>query len=102
MTLLQDTLLSIQPLITTLSKLSSLELFFAVIVAHLVFKFFRVVYRICPLHPLAKVPGPTLAAATWWYRTYYEVWPHYGGMVDILEKLHVQYGKITIVFHYLS
>ena len=56
-------------------------------------KFLVVLYRISALHPLAKVPGPTIAAATWWYRTYHEVWPHSGGMRNELDRLHDIYGK---------
>ena len=42
-------------------------------------------------HPLARFPGPKLAAATWWYMTYYEVFKD-GAFVDHLEELHKKYG----------
>ena len=44
------------------------------------------------LHPLTGFPGPKLAAATFWYRTYYEVWKD-GALVEHLEELHKQYGE---------
>lgn len=57
-------------------------------------KLLVVLYRISPLHPLSKVPGPILAGATWWFRTYYEIWPHPGDMVNELHRLHEKYGEI--------
>ena len=44
------------------------------------------------LHPLAHFPGPKLAAGTWWYMTYYEVFKD-GAMVEQLEYLHARYGE---------
>lgn len=44
-------------------------------------------------HPLASYPGPKLAAASWWYMTYYEVFKD-GAFVDHLETLHEIYGAI--------
>ena len=42
-------------------------------------------------HPLARFPGPKLAAATWWYMTYYEVFKD-GAFIEHLNELHAQYG----------
>ena len=55
-----------------------------------------VVYRIY-LHPLARYPGPKLAAATSWYATYYEVWKD-GEFVEHIEDLHRRYGAPHIIF----
>ncbi|KAI0711453.1 cytochrome P450 [Earliella scabrosa] len=44
-------------------------------------------------HPLASFPGPKLAAASWWYMTYYEVFKD-GAFVDHLETLHEIYGPV--------
>ena len=44
------------------------------------------------LHPLARFPGPKLAAVTWWYMTYYEVFKD-GAMVEHLDHLHARYGE---------
>lgn len=46
------------------------------------------------LHPLARFPGPKIAAATWWYMTYYEVFKN-GAFVEQLEMLHKRYGVVT-------
>jgi hypothetical protein len=53
----------------------------------------RVLYRLT-LHPLAKIPGPKLAAATQLYQTYYG---YHGGRSDFyqqVERLHKQYGIV--------
>ncbi|RAH87352.1 cytochrome P450 [Aspergillus japonicus CBS 114.51] len=52
-------------------------------------------YRIT-LHPLAKFPGPKLAAFTQWYETYFEVFKSPGGQFLFhYRKLHEQYGPIV-------
>jgi succinate dehydrogenase hydrophobic anchor subunit len=54
-----------------------------------------VFYRLV-LHPLAKYPGPHLAAATKWWRTYkdcIEAWSFVHG----IEKLHEIYGDVVRV-----
>ncbi|EKM57484.1 uncharacterized protein PHACADRAFT_206389 [Phanerochaete carnosa HHB-10118-sp] len=45
-------------------------------------------------HPLARFPGPKLAAATYWYSTYYEVWKD-GALIEHLEELHKRYGPVV-------
>lgn len=50
------------------------------------------IYRLW-FSPLAKVPGPWLAAATQWYETYYEIVPGGGGMfTKKIKQLHEKYG----------
>lgn len=45
-------------------------------------------------HPLAKVPGPRLAALTSWYCTYYDV--YLGGQyLWKIRDLHAQYGPVV-------
>lgn len=48
------------------------------------------VYRLY-LHPLAKFPGPRLAAVTSWYEGYYEV-VKVGQYSRQISNLHDQYG----------
>lgn len=44
------------------------------------------------LHPLAHIPGPRLAALTWWYEFYFDaIQP--GRYVFQIQELHKQYGK---------
>jgi hypothetical protein len=44
------------------------------------------------LHPLAHIPGPRLAALTWWYEFYFDVIQP-GQYVFKIQQLHKQYGK---------
>jgi hypothetical protein len=49
------------------------------------------VYRLY-LHPLAKFPGPRIAAITSWYEGYYEVVRN-GQYSRKISKLHDEYGQ---------
>ncbi|KAF2137173.1 uncharacterized protein K452DRAFT_291838 [Aplosporella prunicola CBS 121167] len=51
-----------------------------------------VTYRVF-FHPLSKFPGPRLAAATYWYETYHDVW-HKGDYTSQIGRLHEKYGPI--------
>lgn len=42
-------------------------------------------------HPIALIPGPKLAALTWWYEFYFDVVKH-GTYVFKIQELHQQYG----------
>jgi hypothetical protein len=55
-----------------------------------------VFYRLF-LHPLARFPGPKLAAATYWYDFYYDVinGPTTGQMMYQIEHLHTIYGPVV-------
>ncbi|KIW03319.1 uncharacterized protein PV09_05530 [Verruconis gallopava] len=52
-----------------------------------------VVYRLY-LTPVRSFPGPRLAALTFWYEFYYDVWLR-GKYVWKIEKLHRKYGPIV-------
>lgn len=43
-------------------------------------------------HPLAHIPGPKLAALTWWYEFYFDV-VQQGRYVFQIRQLHKQYGE---------
>jgi len=51
-----------------------------------------IVYRL-GLSPLAKFPGPKLAALTGWYETYFECLQRGKYWVEI-ERMHEQYGEL--------
>lgn len=54
-----------------------------------------VVYRLY-LSPIANIPGPRLAAATFWYEYYFDVVKQ-GRYTWRIGELHDQYGKAAIV-----
>jgi hypothetical protein len=52
------------------------------------------VYRLT-LHPLAKFPGPKLAAFTGWYETYFEIFGGHGNTIYFkIQRWHEKYGPI--------
>lgn len=57
---------------------------------------YTVIYRLF-FHPLARVPGPKFAAATWLYQTYFSFVGGSRYYIQI-EKLHQIYGSITHMF----
>ncbi|KAL8663897.1 MAG: hypothetical protein Q9202_003446 [Teloschistes flavicans] len=52
-----------------------------------------VTYRLV-FSPIAKFPGPKLAAATTWYELYYDI-IHKGKYIFEIEKMHDKYGPIV-------
>lgn len=54
-----------------------------------------IIYRLY-FHPLAKFPGPKIAASTWWYETYYELIKKGGSQfTPHIRELHARYGPIV-------
>ncbi|KAI9157876.1 Cytochrome P450 monooxygenase sdnE [Paramyrothecium foliicola] len=60
--------------------------------AWVAFKILQAVYNISPLHPLSKVPGPKLAAATYWPEFYHDV-ILVGRYTHAIREMHEKYGK---------
>ncbi|KAL2863960.1 cytochrome P450 [Aspergillus lucknowensis] len=52
-----------------------------------------VFYRLV-LSPLAGIPGPKIAAITWWYEIYYDVWLG-GQYFRKIDAMHKKYGPIV-------
>jgi cytochrome P450 len=56
-----------------------------------------IIYRLT-LHPLAKFPGPKLAAATYNYELYFDAYADGGGsFCNQIRRLHEQYGPVVRV-----
>lgn len=45
-------------------------------------------------HPLSHIPGPRLAALTWWYEFYYDVVLP-GQYIFKIQELHREYGTLS-------
>ncbi|KAF4333911.1 cytochrome P450 monooxygenase oxidoreductase [Fusarium beomiforme] len=60
----------------------------------LTFKLLQVLYNISPLHPLHKIPGPKLAAATYLPEFYYDV-ILVGRYTHAIRQMHDKYGPIV-------
>ncbi len=71
--------------------LSPIEGVYLAILAFVVYLLSLVVYRLY-FSPIAKLPGPKLAALTKWYEVYYDLvdGPRFPWLV---EELHQQYGR---------
>lgn len=61
---------------------------------YLVYGILLGIYRVT-LHPLAHFPGPKLAAATFWYEFYYDLFPHKLRYLWKVEEMHKKYGPIV-------
>lgn len=57
-----------------------------------VYRAFMVIYRLF-FSPLAKFPGPKLAAATSWYEAFFDL--RSSNFPEVLSRLHDKYGKST-------
>ena len=64
------------------------------ILGALVYQSLRIVYRLT-LHPLAKFPGPKLAAITDLYPMFYDL-PMHSSYLKKLPELHDQYGTLRV------
>ncbi|KAF2275724.1 cytochrome P450 [Westerdykella ornata] len=73
---------------------SFIRLSIALVALYLVFWVVRAVYRVT-LHPLAKYPGPFVAAISKpWYHWYWNIY-HRGLLIFEIERLHARYGPVV-------
>ncbi len=74
----------------------SLALFTVVLAASVGYGIVLGIYRLY-FHPIARFPGPKLAALTRWYEFYYEIVKQ-GQMTFHIQELHKKYGiKFTLM-----
>jgi hypothetical protein len=72
---------------------SRTTIFVAIFVAIIVYAIYLAIQRLY-FSPLAKFPGPRLAALSRWYEFYYEVVLR-GQYSFHIKELHKKYGEIT-------
>lgn len=65
-------------------------------ILQLAWLFYGVIYRLF-LSPLARIPGPKLAALTSWYEFYYDVIKP-GQYVWKIKDLHEEYGECYLLY----
>ena len=74
--------------------LSAPFLLYVAIAAFICYNVAKVAYRLL-FHPLRALPGPKLAAATYWYETWFDVFKQPGGQFMYeLDRLHDIYGPV--------
>jgi hypothetical protein len=59
---------------------------------------FQIVHRLY-LSPISSIPGPKLAAATWWYEYYHDIIT-YGKYIWKIKDLHEEYGPVLRISPY--
>jgi hypothetical protein len=72
------------------------QIAFAAVVGLVIRAIATAIYRLY-FHPLARVPGPKLAAITWNYERYYDLY-QYGQFWKKIGDLHVEYGMYPGVY----
>ncbi|KIA75656.1 hypothetical protein HK57_00589 [Aspergillus ustus] len=60
--------------------------------ASILYTLILTIYRLY-LSPVSHIPGPKLAAATWWYQFYYDVIQQ-GTYMQKMQSLHAEYGPV--------
>ena len=76
---------------------STLSLLLISVGAAVFYHILRTIYRLS-FHPLAKFPGPKLAAASYWYEYYHNVVLP-GRYLWKIKALHQIYGKRSLPCH---
>ncbi|EXK33568.1 cytochrome P450 oxidoreductase [Fusarium oxysporum f. sp. lycopersici 4287] len=78
----------------TLTSMTARDWIVALTSAWLAFKVLQALYNVSPLHPLSKIPGPKLAAATYLPEFYYDV-ILVGRYTHAIKQMHEKYGPIV-------
>lgn len=78
------------------SSTSWTTIFSVLIITAVASLIYRIVYNLY-LHPLAHVPGPKLAAATYLYQTYYGLSGSQSRYYLKIDEMHKKYGDTLLV-----
>jgi hypothetical protein len=73
-----------------LQNASGTQMFLGASALILLYGFLIGIHRVY-FSPLSHIPGPKIAAFTWWYEAYYDVIKR-GQYVDIIKNMHEKYG----------
>jgi len=79
-----------------MAVITLLQVIDTTVVLSLLFTFIGAIRRLY-FHPLAHIPGPKLAALTWWYEFYFDG-VRQGNYVFKIQKLHKQYGRALVPY----
>jgi hypothetical protein len=71
---------------------SFFTLLFGLAGAWFAFKILQALYHVSPFHPLSRIPGPRLAAATYLPEFYYDV-VKFGCYTKEIARMHETYGE---------
>ena len=82
-------------LMITYLPISLISITLSTVSAFILYTITKTIYRLF-FHPLSSFPGPRLAAATFLYEAYFDVWQD-GQFIFHLERLHDQYGPVIRV-----
>jgi hypothetical protein len=85
---IQDTLAAAQPAVLSLFTARNA---LALIGAWLAYQVVRATWNVSPMHPLSRIPGPKLAAATYLPEFYYDV-IKFGRYTNQIREMHEIYG----------
>lgn len=83
--------LRFQSLSSSVESLTVLKAILLLVSSLFSFQFLLIIYRLV-FHPLARFPGPKLAASSYWYEYYYDV-SKKGRFIWQIMELHKKYGQ---------
>lgn len=89
-------LLNVVSIVLSTMEFVSLHSILLVVTLFLIFYLVWVACYRLYLSPIAKFPGPKLAAVTFWYELYHDV-VRPGKYTWEIAKMHEQYGKISLI-----
>lgn len=75
-----------------MSPVDAFQCTLAIGAAWLVYHVLTALYNVSPFHPLAKIPGPKLAAATYLPEFYHDVVLG-GRYTHAIKRMHEEYGR---------